>query len=147
MTDFVLQNDKQPYINSSKYQDVLKYAEFLKQPLTLGQFVPCDLAGAILDKPDRDLYKDIDGIYDEFHWELNIKIYNEAKERVLFRNPIVWNNFSEMEALRIENNYFAWKKQGMNSFELNDISKNETIEDLIEYDLELTESALKQIGL
>jgi len=54
MTDFVLEVEKNSYTQTEKYNiiewqkkcegfdKIVKYANFLKQPLTLGMFVPCD---------------------------------------------------------------------------------------------------------
>lgn len=42
MTDFILESDD--------LQGIKKYAEFLRQPLTLGMFVPCDRDGKPLEE-------------------------------------------------------------------------------------------------
>ena len=78
MSDFVLQEYTK--LNAYYYQEnkVLKkihdYAKFLKQPLTLGMFVPCDLEGLILAKPSDEAYENC----------LDNVIYREAKSRVIF---------------------------------------------------------------
>ena len=33
------------------YNKCINYANFLKQPLTLGMFIPCDLDGNVLEEP------------------------------------------------------------------------------------------------
>lgn len=73
MTDFVLeQRMTSEEISKSSFYDiqthickfydkVFAYANFLKQPLMPGMFVPCDLEGDILEKPSEltyELYKD-----------------------------------------------------------------------------------------
>jgi DNA-directed RNA polymerase delta subunit len=52
MTDFVLEQNKEPYFYyDSLWNKVIAYANFLKQPLTLGMFVPCDSNGNVVKKP------------------------------------------------------------------------------------------------
>ena len=87
MTDFVLELGKtnQIELSDEAFIDVvLNYAQFLKQPLTLGMFVPCDEDGNILET------------YDPRH--------QQAKERVLFEFQLEylgWDN-SDMENNIIE---------------------------------------------
>jgi hypothetical protein len=51
MTDFVLEQNKEPYFYyDSLWNKVIAYANFLKQPLTLGMFVPCDSNGNVVKK-------------------------------------------------------------------------------------------------
>ena len=42
MTDFVL-------YKKESHTQIMKYAKFLKQPLTLGMFVPCDEEECMID--------------------------------------------------------------------------------------------------
>ncbi|WP_353166399.1 hypothetical protein [Empedobacter brevis] len=146
MTDFVLEQDnKNTYI--SFCLKVLKYAQFLKQPLTLGMFVPCDEEGNVLEEPTMEKY----GYYSSNHQEEQsgwmyeegedkyyeaFEKHQQAKERVLFegfelKNDLIFNastqTFIDEEIL----------------FNL------ENIENLITYydELTLTETAIKQIGL
>jgi len=80
MTDFVL-TDK--YTSTGHKM----YAEFLKQSLTLGMFVPCDLDGNVLEEPKRDFEEDEvseRGRCEDAFYEDN-NDYQEAKERVLFK--------------------------------------------------------------
>lgn len=62
---------------ASYLSDIFNYADFLKQPLTLGMFVPCDEKGNIINEPYND------GINDQYY-NSAIDAYNEAKSRVLF---------------------------------------------------------------
>ena len=108
-----------------------KYAKFLKQPLKLEMFVPCD-DGEPLEKPDF-----FSGDYDEngfddvdkMQYEIDVKQYQKAQEKVLFKNKI---NLPKNK--REFNNWV-------------DYNKIETLEDLLKYnlDLELTENAIKKL--
>ena len=99
MTDFVLQQD----ITDIKQRDsIVNYANFLKQPLNLRMFVPCDEDGEILDEP-RDYEQRLPNMMTEYNDE--IYRYKQAKEKVLFENiPVAqakWlvNSFSTIESL------------------------------------------------
>lgn len=146
MTDFVLEQKKalkQAKFGMEKYYESMdksiKYAEFLKQPLQLGFFVPCDLLGNVLEKP---MYFDKweSGIRENVSWEgwkTECEIYQQAKERVLFKG---FRLIANSNIPRIENGHCV--------IFLEDIAKMK-IEDLLQkWDaLELTENAIKQIGL
>ena len=66
MTDFVLQQGNPSNTDSQFADKIMSYAHFLKQPLTIGMFVPCDEDGNVLEECDK------------------IKEYRKAKEKVLF---------------------------------------------------------------
>ena len=121
MTDFVLQQEKIIKSGYRYYQNTTTYAEFLKQPITLGMFVPCD--------EDGDVVYDIDYCFKN---KVNYcrDTYEEAKERVLFEG-------------------FDFTEVGLYSSPINWISssKYENIEDLIKHDLILTPSAIKKLIL
>lgn len=73
MTDFVLDRYKNApledydQVNETFINSVVRYAEFLKKPLTLGMFVPCDEGGNVLDCTEENLTE-----------------FNSAAERVMF---------------------------------------------------------------
>ena len=93
-------------------------------------FVPCDKNGNyFLEIPHKKSYKD----YFSGKWQS----YEDGKERVLFHGF----NYNSQEQT-IEYGGGCW------SFDKNDI-ENQTIESFggIEYKIELTSSAIKQIGL
>lgn len=79
MTDFVLEQKYTTTLDISQVDfydkelnilsKIRNYARFLKKPLTLGMFVPCDEDGSVLEEPKT----------------FNEK-YQLAKERVLFKN-------------------------------------------------------------
>ena len=133
MTDFVLerfkfwQNDDNPDCQSSARYilGTNAYAKFLIQPLQLGMFVPCDENGNVLDPSDafRSCEKGF--------------VYSKAKERVLFKG---FEHYLFMQANNVKHN----KSRKCFSFpNYNGV----IIEDLISLEVELTESAIKQIGL
>ncbi|WP_445720432.1 hypothetical protein [Flavobacterium sp.] len=84
MTDFVLDKYKNApledydQVNETFINSVIKYAEFLKQPLKLEMFVPCDEDGNILEEPDQE--------FELTFWDYSTKMskYEQAKEKVLF---------------------------------------------------------------
>jgi len=128
MTDFVLEQEQPTYLEKEEFEDVYykihNYANFLKKPLELGMFVPCDENGDILR----------DGV----NW--NKKFYQKAQERVLFEGFEVKKNDRWTT--------FFYKKEFFTSFtSFSYIFKNKTIEDLIDFDVTLTLTALKQLGL
>lgn len=49
----------------------------------------------VLEKPIRDLYKDIDGVYDERNWKINNEEYDKA--------PLISRDRLELNKLRVEN--------------------------------------------
>lgn len=107
MVDFCLEQRKTHTGDFEDYSDLIcRYAKFLKQPLALWMFVPCDEDGVFLEekKPFQDNYYK----------------FQEARERCLFEG------FSEKDAKFV---LFA----------------NETVEDLIEFNLKTTATAQKQI--
>lgn len=123
MTDFVLSVRGIKKDNIRRFWACEKYAEFLKQPLTLGMFVPVDENGNILKEPHyNNDWEDSDIDYFEYEM-LN---FNEACEKVLFLHKPQF----EIEVIK------------------HHISQNRTVEYLANFgELELTESAIKQIGL
>lgn len=81
MTDFVLKQAD----NCMFYDKVRNYAKFLKQPLELGMFIPCDENNTLLEEPENpkqspESFKK----YDE---------YVKAKERVLFEGFHILNGW------------------------------------------------------
>ena len=119
------------------------YDNFLQQPLTLGMFVPCDENGNILEIPLY--YKSFIDLDEDMDEDLPIevlqkcKIYFDAKERVLFKGFEINNN-------RLENYKICAFLFDGNKWNLNHHIGYE-IEDLIYDDIELTDSAIKQLGL
>ena len=118
MTSFVLEIEKQPYVEGTKYKDLVNYAKFLKQPLKLEMFVPCDENGNVL--PEEHKFLSCTKGYE----------YGKAKEKVLFEGFVL-----EKDEL-INNGILFW----VGKFE-----GNENIENCISSNLTLTPNAIKRI--
>lgn len=114
-----------------EYYEIVDYANFLKRPLELGMFIPCDKDGNVLEEPSK---KGIGG------GMLNLEIqYREAKERVLFKG------FTAEK----RRDYYIVQKLDLKNGMLDTIwisYTNRTIEDLTELGLELTEQGIKQFN-
>lgn len=150
MTDFVLQS-KSIYEGYSSedygkfsHNHVIRlenYANFLKQPLTLGMFVPCDEDGNVLTEPDPTNWQTLTN--DLQHRDL---IYRKAKERVLFEG---FHTIADNEIEQIDSN--VWIEFNKDSAQLINEFGQEfyvyNVEDLVQLDLKLTETAKKKIGL
>jgi len=126
MTDFVLEQEQPTYLEKEEFEDVFykihNYAKFLKQPLELRMFVPCDENGNVLEKPNAGMFG-YDHVYNN---------YNKAQERVLF------------EGFKVKGDF--WLSNGELYID-EEFCENKTIEDLIDFDVTLTLTALKQLGL
>jgi len=102
------------------------YANFLKQPLTLGMFVPCGEDGEVLIEPSLYDPRSKTGNTEHHEFDEKEKQYQQAKERVLFEG------FDSLD-------YDIFFNDGC-----------EVVEDLLKYStikLTLTETAVKQLGL
>ncbi|MDV3952146.1 hypothetical protein CMT57_09270 [Elizabethkingia anophelis] len=159
MTDFVLSilNNTSPNNFVKGVESIRAYAEFLKQPLALWMFIACDENNVPLEEPIYSItnYGASPEAFKRFE-EDRLK-FEQAKSRVLFENAIIIDRspykctkrllidlavdtpFRIYTELRypdgnIERNEFPNQKK-----------PNMTIEDLVEYNLTLTETAIKQI--
>ena len=124
---------------------VISYAEFLKQSLKLEMLFPCDEYGNVLEEPNpKEIYPSPTA-EEEIDFLDCLEQYQQEKEKVLFEGF----EFKEYERM------ICFEKKGIEIFIYN---KNYqtfsaprgriiTIEDLIIYEFELTESAVKQICL
>lgn len=127
--------DEQDKIDLGYLQDIFNYASFLKQPLKLGMFVPCDENGNILNDP---------GLIPSYELER----YRKAKEKVLFEGfeikiSNITNNLQNDFLIISETNEIIGHENKDQWF----FNPYKKVEDLIPYDLTLTESAIKQLGL
>ena len=89
MTDFVLEQLNEQNSRTKPMREVFnsleKYAKFLKQPLKLEMFVPCDEDGNILKEPKRweDYLQYPDSFDGNKEWD-ELYDYQQAKEKILF---------------------------------------------------------------
>lgn len=135
MTDFVLEQTELLYESNPHklIHKIVNYAQFLKQPLTLGMFVPCDENGNVLEEPKKDyhfMYANGQEFYPHQIDEYNL-LLSKAKEKILFKG------FDEVGGVSVAKAICQTYK---------------TIESLTDkkiplISLALTESAIKQIGL
>ena len=147
MTDFVLdQHNNNPH-KFGDYTDmsmcILKYAKFLKQPLKLEMFVPCDEEGNVLEKPISSKYFDpTEPVPEEVEQEFYN--YDKAKEKVLFEGfEFEKDNGTWFHIVKSYNN-LNWRKDGnyfefFKGYDIEKLSRN--------IDLTITPSAIKQIWL
>lgn len=82
------------YSDVDDYDD---YTNFITQPLTKGMFIPCDLEGNILVKPEPTDY-DSDKYGLDVHKE-RLSNYQQAKERVLFEVKLLPSVYTDMEIM------------------------------------------------
>jgi len=125
MTYFVLDHGNPSNTDSQFADKVMAYANFLKQPLELWMFVPCDEDGDVLEKPINNS-RELDSTFLDKNlqrkFDFAFLAYQQAKERCYFDDYSLEYSESLVE---------YWKK----------------IEDLVQYNLRLTPTALKQIGV
>lgn len=151
MTDFVLAETKLWSGNENESYEIakscLKYAQFLKQPLELWMFVPCKLVygvWVVLEEPEC-------GLKEKCASPPCVE-YQKAKERCLFEGFEYCESQSKGMLLKLnlfvspytDNRLYLTKKEhsGYHSwFQLF------TIEYLVQCNLELTPTAIKQLEL
>lgn len=157
MTDFVLEQfkicpDSPNQMEAVKYfLNCKKYAEFLKQPLTLGMFVPTDEEGRVWEAPKGCCSGRECGCMGQpvnYYSQKDIDKYYKLEEKVFFKG-VKHNNIQPST----DWNYYSLKgnkiAEANNLGKYNLVYRLNTVEDLINRikDIELTEYALKQIGL
>jgi len=148
MTDYVLKRkvfeDGLMLQRAGAFLHIIKYAEFLKRPLTLGMFVPCDENGNFLQMPKLTAVQDGHFDFDEMNE------YHEAKERVLFQG------FEIQKDTCNEENYYLihedWGMSVMNKIHGFGWQLNTGFTDVeslfLEYpEIELTEKQAEKLGL
>lgn len=152
-------SDEQSEIERKELTLIFLYAKFLKQPLTLGMFVPCDKEGSILREPSKEDLKwyenKTEGNFTErytyiFNWVL-------AKKRVLFEGFENVDTRGGSRVVRLKENFskvagphsIREDEYGLYFYDSsNEISRLHTIEDLLDFvELTLTPSAIKKLGL
>ena len=121
-----------------KYKLIINYANFLKKPLELGMFIPCDEDGNVLEDPELTMLQGDGETYYSASDE-EFKQYWEAEERVLFDGFQISDIF--------DNNNIGIQSCSLSFSTKNFKAKfeNKTIEELIHYDITLTESAINNL--
>lgn len=147
MTDFVLEQSKS---NGYDITDedliirVINYARFLKQPLKLEMFVPCDKDANVLEEPTMEKYgwysanhqeEQSGWMYEEGESEYNkaISKYRKSKAKVLF------------EGFEVKGNYIMYYDFAyMMKYELEGKTVENIIDEIPNNSLQLTQNAIKQ---
>lgn len=150
MTTFVIE-----YYSNEGYADLQtlrlmnNYANFLKQPLILGMFVPVDPQGNVLKEPKNyAIWKSLehnDGKKSDAVGFEEYKIYQTAERNCLFKGfELVYNGYSVVRIIKSNNNSVEL------SFSKNDL-KCSTFKDIEAFsvldEISLTAKALKTIGI
>lgn len=131
MTDYALMQEQEEFDDYKKgYLKIIEYARFLKLPLILGMFVPCDESGNVLTEPKliSEAREDIQDFGNK------LIAYEAAKEKVLFVGCTLE---------KVQDHYVVY----YNSQSIWISWTNRVIEDLIKHEIELTESAKKTTRL
>lgn len=163
LSDFVLEQENElenilterlPILKTtSALSKIIDYAKFLKQPLTLGMFVPTDEDGNVLKQPIPVSFgKCVNKrkrLYEPIYVNEDIDVFEKAMAHVLFDG--FQERFFDQDdiiesVLYFKNCYVGIKYKG-GQMQLNDFAKDDMIEDLVEHSLNLTPSALEAIGI
>lgn len=146
MTDFVSWQEQEM---KGDFALTSMYKNFLKQPLELWMFVPCDEEGKPLDLSDlpctqnKSCYCGEEQVLDCTEYK---REYRKAKERVLLEGYGFGNETSDVnqiyhDLVQVKLDRLIFTKKSGKCLDA------ETVEDLINCELTFTPTALKQIGL
>lgn len=146
MTDFVLWQRKLANTdNTRRFWACEKYAKFLKTPVELSMFVPCDDKGNVLEEPIYGQYGNEQ--YEACEWEE----YLRAKERVLFEGfytEISRSLDSDITGvIKNKKGRYIGILYKNKSWQINDGNIGKNIEDCYLYGVGLTDTAIKKLGL
>lgn len=147
MTDFVLEQLNVQQSTSEFKETIKNYANFLKQPLKLEMFIPCDEYGIPMEKPKISCATCEKCTCSSKYFQ----DYEKAQEKVLFKGFYVKMYDEPKDGILgvIKDDNFQFKgiwHEGEEGFRLNDICAKQRIEDLRSCN-ELTPNAIKQLGL
>ena len=121
------------------------FDEFLEQPLKLENFIVCDEEGNVLEEP-TNYEKRLLNMMTEYNDE--VYTYYQAKVKVLFEGFYIKRGSTDVDNMTT---YLMYKYFGEIAFKKDWKDEWEFIEDLESLsnlnEIELTESAIKQIGL
>lgn len=152
MVDYVLQTDRPNLKDITDWVKIKKYAKFLKQPLKLEMFVPCDDEGNVLENKSCPVNCDQGDFHEDGKCFENgcvqkARGYEKAQEKVLFKT-----DFNTVrQGMFYEKDFFIqgigkintdWQFMRLN----NDyVIRIHNIEDLTCSGIELTDNAIKQL--
>ena len=137
MTDYVLNMEKAIDNRKLCLVYIVSYANFLKQPLTLGMFVPCDEEGNVLEEYIKTTHENHLDKYSICRHISKTEIkYQQAKDKVLFEGFEICNRTSNIDCVVCKDDHISLK-----------LLKGKTVEDLIYLNLKLTPNAIKQLKL
>lgn len=130
-TDRVIELHDKPWRLSmqERWVKLVAYAKFVKTPLELGMFVPVDKDGNYLHEPKISDYTK-DGEYSSA-WEA----WEAARENVLFEGLVLCDSGNK-DCVMMGDVHIPFTKINQG-----------TIEDLIPYNLTITQNAIKKYGL
>lgn len=146
MTDFLLEQENKHRLIIShgafKFCKIAtNYAKFLKQPLTLGMFIPCDEDDKPLEYP-IDMYYRPDYGCQKFPQECYLQ---DKEDYYLSEENVLFEGFEIVKKLNTVDGYPIYRFE-YNSEILN-IRFNKNIESLLYLNLTLTPNAIKNLGL
>ena len=150
MTNFVLEQFKLLY-NSKISQDeyvsrTKKYSDFLKQPLKLEMFLPCDEEGNALEHLDVNCLKNESCTCGEEDYNDCKDLKRElrkAEQKVLFKGILK----AESDEKEIRVTFESIAKNDISYIcSVFDYKEGFTVEHLEDFNLKLTNAALKQLG-
>jgi len=135
MEDYVIEtyNDESKYMLNDVFAKMaINYAELLKSKPTLGQFVPTDDEGNVLEEPHKDDSYEIEAGSELFQGEIDD--YQTALDKVIFDGWVLYEVTKHSTIIVNGENYIHFYFD-------NDVYINHanisTISDLIKYNLKL----------
>ena len=147
MTDFVLEKQMSDKTIMNRFTQISNYANFLKQPLELWMFLPCDEEGNVLEEPLQEHYTDCNDEQNAKDWLYNLEKYQQAKKICLFEGFEYVNE----DFIHKTIHYFIKKENSKIMFNFNNewrfYPEFKTIEDLLKHSPILTPTAIKQLGI
>jgi hypothetical protein len=149
MIDFVLESQRFKEDSDTAIFKVTNYANFLKQPLNLGMFIPCDEDGNVLKEPEEnDTIYDIEVERDIYECDYNrfdndVFLYKQAKERVLFEGFEV-KSHTMVVTIYDNEKYLNWEVTDKHFMFYSGFDVERLVQDL---NLTLTKSAIEALDL
>jgi len=161
MTEFVLEQSEKLTQNNipeatietshamaDSYLMMWNYANFLKQPLTLGMFVPCDEYGNVIIEPNKPELSGKKFKYHAGEWTYNEwqEQYQQAKEIVLFEGfefKSMGGDQGKHYMIQIQEHVFTFMDGNITFLGF----QHDHVEPLTTLGLTLSKSSQKQIGL